>query len=211
MKITDIKNFHKINEFENILDYKVNNIVATVKIDLTGKLDLGKIARKLHDAEYHPERFPGVIFRQDNPRATFLIFSTGKMVVTGLEFVQDAEKAVSKLLKKIKKLGIKSSDPEIAIQNIVANGDLHRLINLNKAVLLMEFVMYEPEVFPGLIYNMKDPRAVFLLFSTGKFVCTGVKKEKILQRAILKLKREINDMDVASEKVIKEEFELTFL
>ncbi|UCD02587.1 MAG: TATA-box-binding protein [Promethearchaeota archaeon] len=200
-----------MDEYENTLDYKINNIVATAKIDLTGKLDLVKIARKLYDAEYHPERFPGVIFRQDNPRSTFLIFSTGKMVVTGLEFVQDAEKAVSKLLKKIKKFGIKSSDPEIAIQNIVANGDLHRLINLNKAVLLMEFVMYEPEVFPGLIYNMKDPRAVFLLFSTGKFVCTGVKKEKILERAILKLKQEINNMEVTSEKLIKEEFELTFL
>ncbi|MFX1313985.1 MAG: TATA-box-binding protein [Promethearchaeota archaeon] len=193
------------------MDYKINNIVATVKIDLIGKLDLVKIARKLNDAEYHPERFPGVIFRQDNPRATFLIFSTGKMVVTGLEFVQDAEKAVSKLLKKIKKFGIKSSDPEIIIQNIVASGDLHILINLNKAVLLMEFVMYEPEIFPGLIYNMKDPRAVFLLFSTGKFVCTGIKKEKILERAILKLRREINDIDVTSEKVIQEEFELTFL
>ncbi len=193
------------------MDYKINNIVATVKIDLIGKLDLVKIARKLNDAEYHPERFPGVIFRQDNPRATFLIFSTGKMVVTGLEFVQDAEKAVSKLLKKIKKFGIKSSDPEIIIQNIVASGDLHILINLNKAVLLMEFVMYEPEIFPGLIYNMKDPRAVFLLFSTGKFVCTGIKKKKILERAILKLRREINDIDVTSEKVIQEEFELTFL
>ncbi|MFX1328815.1 MAG: TATA-box-binding protein [Promethearchaeota archaeon] len=194
-----------------MLDYKVNNIVATAKIDLTGKLDLVKIARKLHDAEYHPERFPGVIFRQDNPRATFLIFSTGKMVVTGLEFIQDTEKAVSKLLKKLKKLGIKSSDLEITIQNIVASGDMHILINLNKAVLLMEFVMYEPEVFPGLIYNMKDPRAVFLLFSTGKFVCTGVRKEKILRKAILKLKREINSMDVTSEKVIEDEFELTFL
>ncbi|MFX0106583.1 MAG: TATA-box-binding protein, partial [Candidatus Hodarchaeota archaeon] len=124
-----------------MLDYKVNNIVATAKLDLTGKLDLVKLARKLYDAEYYPERFPGVIFRQDSPRATFLIFSTGKMVITGLEFVQDAEKAVSKLLKKIKNFGIKSSDPEIAIQNIVANGDLHRYINLNKAVLLMEFVM----------------------------------------------------------------------
>lgn len=207
--MADINNSQGVNEI--ILDYKINNIVATAKIDLIEKIDLVKIARKLHDAEYHPERFPGVIFRQDNPRATFLIFSTGKMVVTGLKIVEDAEKAVSKLLKKVKKIGIKSSNPKIVIQNIVANGDLHTLINLNKAVLLMEFVMYEPEVFPGLIYNMKDPRAVFLLFSTGKFVCTGIKEKKILKKAILKLKREINNMDVTSEKVIEDEFELTFL
>ncbi len=207
--MADINNSQEVNEI--ILDYKINNVVATAKIDLIEKIDLVKIARKLHDAEYHPERFPGVIFRQDNPRATFLIFSTGNMVVTGLEIVADAEKAVSKLLKKVKKIGIKSSNPEIVIQNIVANGDLHTLINLNKAVLLIEFVMYEPEVFPGLIYYMKDPRAVFLLFSTGKFVCTGIKEKKILKKAILKLKREINNMDVTSEKVIEDEFELTFL
>lgn len=97
---------------------------------------------------------------------------------------------------------IKSSNPEIVIQNIVANGDLHTLINLNKAVLLMEFVMYEPEVFPGLIYNRKDPRAVFLLFSTGKFVCTGIKKKKILKKAILNLKRDINNMDVSIKKSV---------
>ncbi|MFX0049273.1 MAG: TATA-box-binding protein, partial [Candidatus Hermodarchaeota archaeon] len=68
-----------------------------------------------------------------------------------------------------------------------------------------------PEVFPGLIYNMKNPRAVFLLFSTGSFVCTGVKKEDILEEAILKLKREISDKNVANEKIVKEEFELTFI
>ena len=207
--MADINNFQELNEIK--LDYKINNIVATAKLDIIKKLDLVNIARKLHDAEYRPERFPGVIFRQDNPRATFLIFSTGKMVVTGFKIAEDAEKAVNKLLKKVKKIGIKSSNPEIVIVNIVANGDLHTLINLNKAVLLMKYVMYEPEVFPGLIYYMKDPRAVFLLFSTGKFVCTGIKKKKILKKAVLKLKREINNMDVTSEKVIEDEFELTFI
>jgi len=207
--MADANNFQEVNEIK--LDYKINNVVATAKLDIIEKIDLVKLARKLHDAEYQPERFPGVIFRQDNPRATFLIFSTGNMVITGFKIAKDAEKAVNKLLKKIKKIGIKSSNPEIVIVNIVANGDLHTLINLNKAVLLMKYVMYEPEVFPGLIYYMKDPCAVFLLFSTGKFVCTGIKEKKILKKAVLKLKLEINNMDVTSEKVIEDEFELIFL
>jgi len=37
--------------------------------------------------------------------------------------------------------------------------------------------MYEPEQFPGLIYRMDDPKTVILIFSTGKLVCTGTKKE----------------------------------
>lgn len=194
-----------------MLDYSLNNIVATAKVEVSEKFDLVKLARKFHEAEYFPERFPGLILRQKDPRATFLIFSTGKMVVTGLEDVNHAEIAVNKLLKKIKKFGIKKSEPEITIQNMVANGDLHQIIDLNKAVLLMEYIMYEPEVFPGLIYNMRNPRAVFLLFSTGKYVCTGVKTEETLETAILKLTKQINSMDIASEEVIEEELELSFI
>jgi transcription initiation factor TFIID TATA-box-binding protein len=180
-------------------------------VEISEKFDLVKLARKLYDAEYFPERFPGLILRQKDPRATFLIFSTGKMVITGLEDVDNAEIAVKKLLKKIRKFGIKKNEPEIIIQNMVASGDFHQIIDLNKAVILMEYIMYEPEVFPGLIYNMKDPRAVFLLFSTGKFVCTGVKTEEILEKAIMKLTKQINTMDIASEKMVEEEFELSFI
>ena len=204
-------NSQEQNNLEDDLDYSINNIVATVKVEISEKFDLVKLASKLHDAEYYPERFPGLILRQKDPRSTFLIFSTGKMVITGLEEVNDAEIAVNKLLKKIKKFGIKKTEPEIIIQNMVASGDFHQTIDLNKAVILMEYIMYEPEVFPGLIYNMKDPRAVFLLFSTGKFVCTGVKTEEILKAAISKLTKEINAMDLVSEKVIEDKLELSFI
>lgn len=208
-----MENTNKTQEHNIIkdIDYSINNIVATAKVEISEKFDLVKLARKLYDAEYFPERFPGLILRQKDPRATFLIFSTGKMVITGLEDVDNAEIAVKKLLKKIRKFGIKKNEPEIIIQNMVASGDFHQIIDLNKAVILMEYIMYEPEVFPGLIYNMKDPRAVFLLFSTGKFVCTGVKTEEILEKAIVKLTKQINTMDIASEKIAEEEFELSFI
>lgn len=32
---------------------------------------------------------------------------------------------------------------------------------------------YEPELFPGLIYRMKDPKIVLLIFVSGKVVLTG--------------------------------------
>ena len=209
--MVDNENTHEISDLKEELDFQINNIVATAKMDITERIDLTKIAREINDCEYHPERFPGVIYRANNPQATFLIFSSGKMVITGLEFIENAEKAVTKVLKKLKKIGIKLIDPVISIQNIVSSGDLHTNINLNKAVLQMEYIMYEPEVFPGLIYNMRDPRAVFLLFSTGKFVCTGVKKEIILKRAIRKLNQELYDMNLTFEKTKQEEFELTFI
>ncbi|MHA1320604.1 MAG: TATA-box-binding protein, partial [Promethearchaeota archaeon] len=146
------------------LDYKIENVVATVVVEITEKIDLNIIARKHADVEYNPERFPGLVMRILKPKATILIFSTGKMVVTGLRKANEAGQVVEKVLKNIRKAGIKVSNPEITIQNIVASGDLHTNIDLNMAAIVMEYAMYEPEVFPGLIYRMQDPKTVFLIF-----------------------------------------------
>ena len=34
-------------------------------------------------------------------------------------------------------------------------------------------LQYEPELFPGLIYRMKSPKVVMLIFVSGKVVLTG--------------------------------------
>lgn len=41
-------------------------------------------------------------------------------------------------------------------------------------------VQYEPELFPGLIYRMKQPKIVLLIFVSGKIVITGAKVIHIL-------------------------------
>jgi transcription initiation factor TFIID TATA-box-binding protein len=35
---------------------------------------------------------------------------------------------------------------------------------------------YEPELFPGLIYRMKEPKIVLLIFVSGKVVLTGAQQ-----------------------------------
>lgn len=42
-------------------------------------------------------------------------------------------------------------------------------------LLLCLLVQYEPELFPGLIYRMKQPKIVLLIFVSGKIVLTGAK------------------------------------
>jgi len=105
-------------ESEEGLDYKIENVVATVVVEITKKIDLNQIARKHADVEYNPERFPGLVMRIEKPRATILIFSTGKMVVTGLRKAREAPRVVEKVVKNIRKAGIKVTNPEITIQNI---------------------------------------------------------------------------------------------
>ena len=197
---------------ENELDYKIENVVATVVVEITEKIDLVQIARKHAEVEYNPERFPGLVMRIEKPRATILIFSTGKMVVTGLRKATEAPKVVEKVVKNIKKAGIKVTNPVITIQNIVASGDLHTNIDLNMAAVVMEYAMYEPEVFPGLIYRMQDPKTVFLIFSTGRIVCTGAKKKEIVREAVKKLNKEVRELGVAKEEMGDADYQdITFI
>ena len=199
-------------EYETDLDYKIENVVATVVVEITEKIDLNQIARRHADVEYNPERFPGLVMRIEKPRATILIFSTGKMVVTGLRQATEAERVVEKVVKNIRKAGIKVSNPEITIQNIVASGDLHTNIDLNMAAIVMEYAMYEPEVFPGLIYRMQDPKTVFLIFSTGRIVCTGAKRRDIVRDAVLKLNQQVRELGVAKKDIGDSEYQdITFV
>lgn len=199
-------------DYETDLDYKIENVVATVVVEITEKIDLNQIARRHAEVEYNPERFPGLVMRIEKPRATILIFSTGKMVVTGLRHASEADRVVDKVVKNIKKAGIKVSNPEITIQNIVASGDLHTNIDLNMAAIVMEYAMYEPEVFPGLIYRMQEPKTVFLIFSTGRIVCTGAKKKEIVREAVLKLNKEVRELGVAKKDMADSEYQdITFI
>lgn len=195
--------------------YKIENVVATVTVNIPEKMDLNVIARKYADVEYNPERFPGLVMRIVEPKATILVFSTGKMVVTGMRRADEAEAVVDDVIKRIQKCKIDISNPQITIQNIVASGDLNCMIDLNMAAVVMEYSMYEPEVFPGLIYRMQEPKSVFLIFSTGRIVCTGAKTKELVAEAVEKLYHTVREYDVAREPGesfdFEDEEEMTFL
>ncbi len=129
------------------------------------------------------------------------------MVVTGMRQASEAPRVVEKVVKNLRKSGIKVFDSQITIQNIVASGDLHTNIDLNMAAVVMEYAMYEPEVFPGLIYRMQDPKTVFLIFSTGRIVCTGAKNKEIVREAVIKLNQQVRELGVAKENLEFTEFE----
>ena len=93
------------------------------------------------------------------------------------------------------------------VLKVFLQGDIKCGIDLNKATIVMENVMYEPEVFPGLIYRMKEPKSVLLLFSTGKIVCTGVKDEETVKLVFDKLYRVVREYEVNMDPSRFGEFE----
>ena len=161
----------------------IENVVASA--DIMQKMDLDEITRKFPDVEYHPDQFPGLVFRLKIPKTATLIFTSGKMVCTGSKSEEMAKKAVKTVVQNLRKGGIKiKKNAVVTIQNMVASINLGGKIHLEQAARTLPRSMYEPEQFPGLIHRMVDPKTVILLFSSGKLVCTGAKQEADVYRSV---------------------------
>jgi transcription initiation factor TFIID TATA-box-binding protein len=78
----------------------VQNIVASGSIGMD--LNLNKLAMKLDNTEYEPEQFPGLVYKLMEAKATFLLFSNGKIVCTGTKSEVEVNAAVAKLIEVLK-------------------------------------------------------------------------------------------------------------
>ena len=60
---------------------------------------------------------------------------------------------------------------------------------------------------------MQDPKTVFLIFSTGRIVCTGAKDKEIVRDSVIKLNKEVRDLELFRDDDIKdsEYEELSFI
>ena len=118
-----------------------------------------------------------------DPKTTALIFRSGKMVCTGAKSEQDSKNAAKNYAKQLRKIGnpdIKLTD--FTIQNIVGSHDVGFQVKLESLHLRSTEgkvkCRYDPEIFPGLIFRMNDPKVVLLIFASGKIVLTGAKKRE---------------------------------
>jgi transcription initiation factor TFIID TATA-box-binding protein len=69
---------------------------------------------------------------------------------------------------------------------MVCSYNLGKYININKlsVTLNLENIEYEPEQFPGLVYRIKDPRIVVLIFSSGKIILTGGRNMEDIRKGL---------------------------
>ncbi len=171
----------------------IENVVATGSIGQ--RVDLNLITKNFVDVEYHPDRFPGLVFRLKSPKTATLIFSSGKMVCTGAKSEALSRQAVQEVVRRLRKGGIPiKKEAKVEIQNMVASVNLGGKIHLEEAAKRLPKSMYEPEQFPGLIYRMADPKTVILVFASGKLVCTGAKRESEVFRAVSNLHIMLEEM-----------------
>ncbi|MCK5030485.1 MAG: TATA-box-binding protein, partial [Thermoplasmatales archaeon] len=149
------------------------------------------------NTEYEPEQFPGLVYKLNNPKTATLLFKSGKANCTGAKNIEDVRKSIGIIAKTLRKLGVKVyKNPEITIQNIVATADLGGELNLTETAMALglENIEYEPEQFPGMVYRIREPKVVMLLFSSGNIVCTGAKSVEDVSKAAEKLLKELNSL-----------------
>lgn len=164
--------------------FRIENVVASAS--LTQPLDLQALSKILH-SNYIPERFPGLIYRDKNCKATLMIFNSGKILCAGAKSETKAKKAILHLIDELKNNGVVILDSvKIEVQNIVAVSELNVKLNLEELARKLKGAIYEPDQFPALIYKIED-LCIALIFSNGKIIYVGGRREALIKKALEKL------------------------
>ena len=160
----------------------VHNIVATSQITSDIKvLDLNHIHSILPFSFYDKHRFAAITVRLYQPECTTLLFSSGKLVVTGCRSWYECVYA-SLFVARLLNDAIPGHEFRLCacdIQNMVAHVELP----IGKGYLDIQGMYsklalnctYQRKMFPGLIYRPESSPVVLLCFISGKIVITGGK------------------------------------
>jgi len=177
---------------KNYDSLKIENIVASGVI--AESVDLVRFSENVKNCELNKKRFPGAVYRIANPKIACLIFSSGKIVLTGIRNNKALADGLAIVIESLKKAGMEPlKEPKVTITNMVCSYDLGKYININKltVTLNLENIEYEPEQFPGLVYRIRDPKIVVLIFSSGKLILTGGRNLEDIKRGLDILKEKL--------------------
>jgi transcription initiation factor TFIID TATA-box-binding protein len=167
----------------------VHNMVSTsVVAGSEMPINLSQLAMLLPCSTYDRKRFAAITIRIDNPRCTALLFTSGKLVITGVKSWYEcllASLCIGRIISRLfahAKYHIINCD----VQNIVAHSEIRlmpgQILNIQQMYESMAMeCTYQRNMFPGLIYRGKGAPVVLLCFYSGKVVLTGGKTIRDIQ------------------------------
>lgn len=82
----------------------IQNIVCTADLGRDMNLNAVSIGLGFENVEYEPEQFSGLVYRPQNLNCTVLIFSTGKVVIMGVQSERTAQEAVELITSELEEL-----------------------------------------------------------------------------------------------------------
>jgi transcription initiation factor TFIID TATA-box-binding protein len=177
---------HACAETDDSPPAEIHNLVGTTELCCSaGTVDLDYIASVLPNSFYDRKRFAAITIRIANPMCTALLFTSGKLVLTGSRSWYQcllASLHIARLLTAHSR-GVSFTVQDTSVQNIVGNA----VIPLKEGECLDLEIMYnaletmctwQPSMFPGLVFRPNNSPVVLLCFYSGKIVITGGKRER---------------------------------
>ena len=190
----------------SVANLEIENVI--VASHLGKDIELIKLAAELPNARYSSSGNPSVIIELDrtNPKfighkrlkAAGVLFSNGKVLVTGIASLQEGKEIIAKL-----KSSIRDIDPKIStkratkIENMVTRLNFGKRLDLQLISNAIPGSEYDPLRFQGLIIRVDDPLASFILFESGVAVITDIVSEAKAKKAFKELKNLIESSILA--------------
>ena len=189
-----------------VANLEIENVI--VASHLGKDIELIKLATELPNARYSSSGNPSVIIELDrtNPKfighkrlkAAGVLFSNGKVLVTGIASLQEGKEIIAKL-----KSSIRDIDPKIStkratkIENMVTRLNFGKRLDLQLISNAIPGSEYDPLRFQGLIIRVDNPLASFILFKSGVAVITDIVSEAKAKKAFKELKNLIESSILA--------------
>lgn len=171
------------------------NIVNTIfTCSLGVNIKLSEISGKLTNCRYDKRRFSGAIIQFRKPKATVLLFSTGRAVIAGARTEEQATDTISQMSRRLEDAGLSPQLSQLQRKNTVAACDMGQKIDLYRLVKdYPQQSLWEPELFNGLKFQFeRKQKAVAIVFASGKFNVTGAGSEENTIEKCEKMKEILN-------------------
>ncbi len=169
-------------------EIKISNIITTA--DLKQKIDI-TLLNDFPWGIYDQISYNGICAYVKTPemRGRVTLFASGKMISMGSNTIEDS---INKLNQTkfylIQANLVKDIELEPHVRNMVATISFNKTLNLKKLKTKLPTSIYEPVVFAGLRYKIREGLSA-LVFSSGKVVIAGGKSIQDLNQAYRKIKK----------------------
>ena len=170
-------------------ELKIENIIFSA--NFAEKIDTQYLSKKFDNSKYNIDKFSGLILELDNPKCALFILPNGQLFCTGLKNMDDIEIVVNMIINDIDQYNLRIFDDiHIEILDITASFGLSKNLNLNdiKEKLEFENIEFNKDDFPGLIFDIINPKINVIIFKSGKIVFTGAKEIEDIKKALGMLK-----------------------
>ena len=82
------------------VEARIRNIVVLLQVNVTGLEELAEAIGVI----YEPDQFPAAIYKPDDLDVSYLIFNSGKIIISGIKSIEEIEVASKKIVETLKEL-----------------------------------------------------------------------------------------------------------